>query len=513
MFKKLIIFAVLANFVILANAATKYSQSLQQAIVKNDTKKITKLFKKCSEIEKANALIFASANCNKNMVLFILDSGVDVNAIGDNKSNALISAVSVVENDEIIKLLLESGADINAYDEKGENAFHKALKAKNNIESIKLLLDNGCDVNSKVFDSEKTPLIYAVIYDDSKVSYLIEKGANVNDSDKSGMSALNYAVKNNNKNVAEKLISANADINVKTADGETVLIEATKLGFSDIAHLLITNNAKLDSVDSSKNTALFYAIKNNNIEISKELLAKGASISINGDKGDTLAEIVGENEELLALLKKNGYKPAPVELWNGFTDEMTKNQVIARANKLLNSEGVDLSREIDKNISGGIPHIFYEHYYLNDFATPDTLIGYFSKNKEFSNYGGRTVEFYFYRNRLYAINVDWNLDLRNEIIQKAKENYGKEYSLIKEENSTSWPFSMTYYSDIYKWDSKTKKIFLKDTKSYSGQPTLTLTVFSKNLIQQYNTDLKEKEERQRKQAENERKRNSDRIKF
>ncbi len=444
MFKKRIVFALLVNFVVFVNAATNYRQSLQQSIVKKDTKKIAKLFKKCSEIDKANALIFAASNRHKDMVLFILDSGVEVNAVGDNKTTALISASAVAENDEIIKVLLEKGADVNTFDEEGENAFHKALKSKNNIENIKLLLDYGCDVNSKFSDSEKTPLIYAVIYDDSKVSYLLEKGANVNASDKSGMTALNYAVKNNNINVVEKLISANADVNAKTANGETALIEAVKLGFSDIAHLLITNNAKLDSFDSRKNTALFYAIKNNYVEISKELLAKGASISINGDKGDTLAELVGENEEMLALLKKHGYKPAPAELWNGFTDEMTKNQVIARANKLLNSEGVDLSREIDKDISGGIPHIFYEHYYLNDFATPDTLIGYFSKNKEFSDYGGRTVEFYFYENHLYAVHVDWNLDLKNEIIRKAKENYGNEYELIKETNTWTWPSHITY---------------------------------------------------------------------
>lgn len=511
MFKKRIVFALLVNFVVFVNAATNYRQSLQQSIVKKDTKKIAKLFKKCSEIDKANALIFAASNRHKDMVLFILDSGVEVNAVGDNKTTALISASAVAENDEIIKALLEKGADVNTFDKEGENAFHKALKTKNNIETIELLLDKGCDVNSKFSDSEKTPLIYAVIYDDSKVSYLLEKGANVNASDKSGMTALNYAVKNNNKNVVEKLISANADVNAKTANGETALIEAVKLGFSDIAHLLITNNAKLDSFDSRKNTALFYAIKNNYVEISKELLAKGASISINGDKGDTLAELVGENEEMLALLKKHGYKPAPAELWNGFTDEMTKNQVIARANKLLKAEGYDCTWELNGR-SGSIPRIFSANDQLNDFALPTALFKYKSPNSEFENIHGN-IELYFYANKLYAIEIHWNTNIQDSVIKKAIDNYGANYEIKDDFDYYISTPEYNFDAKIYCWNKNGKKVYLNKKKGSRGSNSLVLTVFSKNLIQQYKTDLKEKEERQRQHAENERKRNSDRIRF
>ena len=454
MIKKTLLFVI-----ILVHGALSFSlkdsriKELQKIVYEKKIAKIEKILKKDNQEEKKYLLFFSVLSRNEGICSYLIENGLDVNQFDEYYNTPLMKACSVNENTEIVDLLLRNGASVNAKNTKFATPLIIASQIPNNLETVKLLL------------------------------------------------------------------LANSDVNAKDSNGETALIKATKTDSLEIAQLLIKNNADINLVDNNNNTALFYAIKNNSKEIVKELLTKGASISLKGDKGDSLAELAGENDEILKLLKEHGYKPAPIELWNGFTDEMTKNQVISRADKLLNAKGKDFSSEISNENSkmyfvsvGGAPQIFYENTYKNDFAPPDSLIGYFSKNKEFAD-SGRTVEFYFYDNQLYAVSVSWNLDLKNEIIQKAKENYGNNYRLENDSITYSYPSYATYKSDIYCWNFNNKDIYLKETKRDGWLQTLELTIFSKKQIRKYKSDLKVKTELKRQQAEEERKRNAERIKF
>lgn len=382
-------------------------------------------------------------------------------------------------NEGICSYLIENGLDVNQFDEYYNTPLLKACSVNENTEIVDLLLRKGASVKAKN-TKFATPLIIA-----SQIP--------------------------NNIETVRLLLLANSDVNAKDANGETALIKATKADSLEIVQLLIKNNADINIVDNNNNTALFYAIKNNSKEIVKELLAKGATISINGDKGDTLAELAGENDEILKLLKEHGYKPSPTELWNGFTDEMTKNQVIARADKLLNSKGYDCTWELNGR-SGSIPRIFSADDRLNDFALPTALFKYRSPNREFENIHGN-IEFYFYENKLYAIEIHWNTDIQDAVIQKAIDNYGTDYELKDDFAYYITTPQYNFDAKVYCWNKNGKKVYLNKKKCSFNPNSLVLTVFSKNLIQRYKVDLKEKEAKQRQQAEEERKKNAERIKF
>jgi len=75
-----------------------------------------------------------------------------------------------------------------------------------NYEIVKLLVENGANVNYQDKYIKSTPLIDAVNSDEKIiVNYLIEHGADKTKKDKSGKTALDYAIKSNNKELIQLL--------------------------------------------------------------------------------------------------------------------------------------------------------------------------------------------------------------------------------------------------------------------------------------------------------------------
>ncbi len=93
------------------------------------------------------ALQLAAYFGNYDVVLYLLQSGADVNAAGtnNNRVQALHSAVSSGHAD-ITKLLLTWGADVNARQQSGYTALHAAAQ-NGDEEIVSLLLNNGADVS------------------------------------------------------------------------------------------------------------------------------------------------------------------------------------------------------------------------------------------------------------------------------------------------------------------------------------------------------------------------------
>jgi ankyrin repeat protein len=73
------------------------------------------------------------------------------------------------------------------------------------VPTAKLLLDKGADVNHK--DAEGTPPLHNAVWnsDAEMVSLLIKTGAKVKTKDQYGLTALVYAIKQQNKEI-EKMI-------------------------------------------------------------------------------------------------------------------------------------------------------------------------------------------------------------------------------------------------------------------------------------------------------------------
>ena len=121
------------------------------------------------------------------------------------------------------------------------------------------------------------------------VKKYIEKGADVNTKDDSGLFPLLIAVDNNNYDMLKLLISSGADLNLKTGkiydkkgivDYGTALMYSTKLGLYDMSKLLIVSGANVNTQNEDGKTALMIAAEKGDEKLTKLLLSKGADVNI-----------------------------------------------------------------------------------------------------------------------------------------------------------------------------------------------------------------------------------------
>ena len=109
-----------------------------------------------------------------------------------------------------------------------------------NYEICKTLIENGANVNDKDFQGD-TALIYASTFlkwDLSIIKLLIDSGIEINAQDKDGYTALMEATISGNYETVKLLIENGADINIKNNDGKTALDYAEENDYKNIIELL-----------------------------------------------------------------------------------------------------------------------------------------------------------------------------------------------------------------------------------------------------------------------------------
>ncbi|WP_346350386.1 ankyrin repeat domain-containing protein [Spiroplasma endosymbiont of Calodromius spilotus] len=182
------------------------------------------------------------AKTGNKALVEILMSHQDIDIVDKEGFTALHSAVE--ENDtEMVELLINSGANVNTINTTGETPLHLAvklddiamvqtlikhpqidldcpnLKSKFGLNALqyslvnenfiisKLLINSGANINFKT-KTGCTVFHYAtVIGNDEMLDFLIANGADVSAKDNYGQDALEWAIRNNKKNLAWKISS------------------------------------------------------------------------------------------------------------------------------------------------------------------------------------------------------------------------------------------------------------------------------------------------------------------
>ena len=116
-------------------------------------------------------------------------------------------------------------------------------------------------------------------------------GADINEKDMYGQTALMYAVSQDLEKGVQLLLKAGADVNLKNARDETVLMRAAFKNLPDMLSLLIQNGANINDKDISDWTALMYASKRGSKQCIEILLRAGADVNAKNKKGETAAQI------------------------------------------------------------------------------------------------------------------------------------------------------------------------------------------------------------------------------
>ncbi len=181
-------------------------------------------------------LILATSNGQKEIVLFLLLKGVDVNARDSNGLTALNWAQNQ-EQTELAELLNVNTGAIEVIESISQTKLYQALLNGKNDVAIGLI-SNSSDVNAvNAMDAKGwTALMYAPYEGHfAIVDFLIEYGANVNAQSNNGYTALILAAAGGKKDIVLFLFLKKVDTNTQDSEGRTTLNWATYEGHVQIA--------------------------------------------------------------------------------------------------------------------------------------------------------------------------------------------------------------------------------------------------------------------------------------
>ncbi len=152
---------------------------------------------------------------------------------------------------------------------------------KGNKEAVRSLLQRKADVNAPQIDGT-TALDWAVRGDDLEMAeLLIRAGANVSAANREGATPLLLATVNGNAAMIEKLIKAGANPNAPlTKTGDTALMMAARTGKIDALKMLLDLGAQVNTKETwGDTTALMWAVSERHPSAVKMLVERGADVN------------------------------------------------------------------------------------------------------------------------------------------------------------------------------------------------------------------------------------------
>jgi uncharacterized protein len=152
---------------------------------------------------------------------------------------------------------------------------------KGNRDAVRALLQRKADVTSPQIDGT-TALHWAVRADDLDLAdMLIRAGAKVSAATREGVTPLQLAAMNGNAAMLLKLIKAGADPNgALTQYGDTALMMASRTGKSDAVAALLETGAQVNAKETwGGTTALMWAVSERHPAVVKVLIDQGAGVN------------------------------------------------------------------------------------------------------------------------------------------------------------------------------------------------------------------------------------------
>lgn len=197
-----------------------------------------------------SAAVFAAPSAD-NMVAAVKGGDVETVKEGlqagfnpnyqDRQGNTLLIHAAANSNAEIVSVLLKRGADPMYQNKAGDDALNYGA-IKGNLSIVKQMLKAGVPVNRK---QGWQPLSYAVYGKNLEVfDYLMDQGADPNGNNPSTASALMIAAQQGQEEMVDRLLKAGADP-TWTKGGESAVDWALKTGNTDIADKVMKAQAQV----------------------------------------------------------------------------------------------------------------------------------------------------------------------------------------------------------------------------------------------------------------------------
>ena len=218
--------------------------------------------------QQVNELINAAANGDTRKVLQLLDNGLNVNASfpQDESEFSGMTALLIASlrgYPELVEELIKRGADVNQKRYVGDTPLMFAALS-GNVKTVNALVQAGADPNAKVMSShagELTPLINAMNSRSPNrveiAKILIGAKADINPKGDFLASPLINAV--DDLEMVKLLLASGAEVNQKNFRGATALMIAAAAGSPSVVRYLLEKGADVNARDQEGNTVLAYA--------------------------------------------------------------------------------------------------------------------------------------------------------------------------------------------------------------------------------------------------------------
>ncbi|MGH9331871.1 MAG: ankyrin repeat domain-containing protein, partial [Vicinamibacterales bacterium] len=168
-------------------------------------------------------------------------------------------------------------------------------------EAVRSLLKQGADVNAAQGDG-MTALHWAARHADAELArMLVYAGANLKATTRlGGYTPLIMASQIGDTAVIEALVKAGADPKIATTNGTTPLMLAAASGRADAVKLLLDHGADIHATESARGeTALMFAAAFGRVDAMKVLLASGADVKVTTKVVDVKTLTNAEEEAFL----------------------------------------------------------------------------------------------------------------------------------------------------------------------------------------------------------------------
>jgi len=243
----------------------------------------------------------------------LVEQGVDINVKDELGMTPLFWAISLRQV-KVAELLIAQGADVNAETKMNQTPLYIAA-IRGSREVMEMLIANGAEVTSRILasavQSKNKEIVDFLLGDKDRVGNVLlsaaengnqglakqalDRGADVNISDKYGLAPLHYAAARADKEIASLLLTHGADVHVRDNAGRVPLHyvigprgKARSLQeISSVISLLLTEGANINVQDKLGYTPLHRAVLAIHVDIVKLLVERGADLYLTNDRGHT----------------------------------------------------------------------------------------------------------------------------------------------------------------------------------------------------------------------------------
>ena len=247
----------------------------------------------------ATALHWAAHRNDLDAATLLIEAGADVNTANALGATPLWLA-AINGSAPMVERLLESGGDPNVSLKMGETPLMTAARSGDR-QTVERLVEHGADVNAAEKERGQTALMWAVAQQHADVaSLLIESDAdlhartnvwyqlentagNTNTSGNfrmahGGSTPLLFAVRNGDVETARVLVEAGADVQDTEASGASALVIAAHSAHGPLAIYLLEQGADPNTAGAGY-TALHAAVLRSQVQLVEALLEHGADLN------------------------------------------------------------------------------------------------------------------------------------------------------------------------------------------------------------------------------------------